>query len=123
LVEAMLREARDRADFRGATTQAMAIASLRATVEDTLSHEGEDLPVVRGVLAQNGKLAAMYPGDLPEDPSHVLNPARSGEKQWLDGEYDVMRFDPPKLTLKPGEGPPHIRMDRAAEFLLGEHLT
>lgn len=122
LVEAMLRDARDRANFSGATTQAMAIASLRATVEDRLDHEGQDLPIVRGHLQATGKLAAMYPGDLPEDPDHVLNPARQGAEKWLDGDYRVMRFNPPQLTLKPGDGPPHIRLDRAAEFLLGDKL-
>jgi predicted YcjX-like family ATPase len=40
----------------------------------------------------------------------------------LDGEYQVMNFAPAKLTLKPGEGPPHIRLDRAIEFLVGDKL-
>mgnify|MGYP006208295331 CR=1 FL=1 len=26
------------------------------------------------------------------------------------------------MALKPGEGPPHIRLDRAAEFLIGDRL-
>jgi len=26
------------------------------------------------------------------------------------------------VALKPGEGPPHIRLDRAAEFLIGDRL-
>ena len=25
-------------------------------------------------------------------------------------------------TLEPGEGPPHIRLDRAAQFLIGDRL-
>ena len=29
---------------------------------------------------------------------------------------------PPRLTLAPGEGPPHIRLDRAAQFLIGDRL-
>ena len=33
------REARDRADFAGAETQAMAIAALRATTEETIQHD------------------------------------------------------------------------------------
>ena len=27
-----------------------------------------------------------------------------------------------ELNLKPGEGPPHIRLDRAVEFLIGDQL-
>jgi predicted YcjX-like family ATPase len=34
----------------------------------------------------------------------------------------VMNFAPAPLTLQPGEGPPHIRLDRAAQFLFGDKL-
>jgi predicted YcjX-like family ATPase len=33
-----------------------------------------------------------------------------------------MNFAPAPLRLKPGEGPPHIRLDRAAQFLIGDRL-
>ncbi|SDE38694.1 YcjX family protein [Limimaricola pyoseonensis] len=122
ITEALLREARDRADFAGARTQAMAIAALRTTVEDRISHGGEEIDVVRGKLLASGRQAALNAGALPEDPSHLLAPARAGAENWLDGDYSVMDFAPARLTLKPGEGPPHIRLDRAAEFLLGDRL-
>lgn len=121
IMEALVRDAKDRADFAGAGTAAMSIASLRATVEETLDHDGERLDCVRGLTA-SGKQAAFFPGDLPEDPAHILAPARKGAEKWLDGDYEIMRFDPAPLTLKPGEGPPHIRLDRAAEFLIGDKL-
>ncbi len=123
IMEALLRDARDRADFAGAKTQAMAIAALRATVEETRSHNGKELDLVRGTLLETGKQAAFHPGELPEDPGHLLAPARKGAEAWLDADYEVMRFAPAHLTLKPGEGPPHIRLDRAAEFLLGDKLA
>ncbi|NDR55099.1 YcjX family protein [Aliiruegeria sabulilitoris] len=121
IMEAMLRQARDRADFAGARTNAMAIAALRATVEETRTVEGRELGMVRGRL-ESGKEAVLYPGTLPEDPSRLLVPAREGAERWLDGDYSVMRFAPAPGTLKPGEGPPHIRLDRAAEFLFGDRL-
>ncbi|MFV1878460.1 YcjX family protein [Nioella sp.] len=123
IMEALLRDARDRADFAGAKTQAMALAALRATVEETRTHNGKELDLVRGTLLDSGKQAAFHPGELPEDPGHLLAPARKGETAWLDADYSVMRFAPAELTLKPGEGPPHIRLDRAAEFLLGDKLA
>jgi hypothetical protein len=51
-----------------------------------------------------------------------LAPAREGAEAWLDADYEVMSFAPAALTLKPGEGPPHIRLDRAAQFLIGDRL-
>jgi predicted YcjX-like family ATPase len=122
IMEALIRDARDRARFAGAETQAMALASLRATTEQTINHGGRNLDCVRGTLLETGKQAAFFPGNLPDDPSHLLGPARDGATGWLDQDYQVMNFAPAQLTLKPGNGPPHIRLDRAAQFLLGDKL-
>ncbi len=122
IMAALTRGARDRAQFAGAETAAMAIAALRATTEEVRPHAGRDLPCVRGRLLRDGRQAAFYPGDLPEDPARLLGPAREGAETWLDAEYEVMRFAPARLTLAPGDGPPHIRLDRAAQFLFGDRL-
>ncbi|MEX0311924.1 MAG: YcjX family protein [Tateyamaria sp.] len=122
IMEALTRDARDRARFAGAETNALAIAALRATTEETVQHDGQSLDVVRGTLLDSGKQAAFYPGALPDDPSHILSPAKAGAEAWLDAEYQVMRFAPAPLTLRPGDGPPHIRLDRAAQFLIGDKL-
>ncbi|WP_439153831.1 YcjX family protein [Yoonia sp.] len=122
ITQALLREARDRADFAGAQTAAMSIAALRTTVEDTVTHRDGPLDVVRGRLLDSGKQAAFYPGKLPDDPAHLLTPARDGAEKWLNADYSVMNFAPAPLTLRPGDGPPHIRLDKAAQFLIGDKL-
>ena len=122
ITQALLRDAKDRADFSGATTQAMSIASLRTTVEETVDHRDGPLNVVRGRLLDGGKQAAFYPGKLPGDPAHLLGPARAGADAWLEDDYAIMRFAPAPLSLKPGDGPPHIRLDKAAQFLIGDKL-
>lgn len=121
IMEALVRDAKDRADFAGAQTAAMSIAALRATVEETLQHDGAALDCVRGTLL-DGRSAAFHAGALPEDPARLLNPARDGAEHWLDGDFGNMQFAPAVLRLKPGEGPPHIRLDRATEFLIGDKL-
>ncbi|MEP5806833.1 MAG: YcjX family protein, partial [Roseobacter sp.] len=122
IMEALLRDARDKARFAGADTTAISLASLRATTEDSVTHEGQTLDVVRGQLLDSGKQAAFYPGDLPADPLQLLNPAREGAENWLNADYRVMNFAPSVLSLRPGDGPPHIRLDKAAQFLLGDRL-
>lgn len=122
IMEALVREAKDRADFAGAETAAMALAGLRVTVEETIERDGQRLPAVKGRLASTGKPAVMYPGTLPADPARLLSPARQGAERWLDADYQVMSFLPSRITRRPGEGPPHIRLDRAAEFLIGDRL-
>ena len=122
LTSALVEEARARVDFSGAKTHAMSIAALRTTSEELRTHGGHELGVVRGHLLDTGKEAALYPGLLPANPDQLLNPARSGAQTWLDAEYNIMRFQPAPNSLRPGAGPPHIRMDRAAEFLLADRL-
>ncbi|MQQ09292.1 YcjX family protein [Epibacterium sp. SM1979] len=122
IIDALTRDARDRAQFVGAETAALSLASLRTTTEELRSHNGQDLPCVRGRLLNSGKSAAFYPGALPQDPTQLLAPARQGAESWLDGEFQAMAFAPAALSLKPGDGPPHIRLDRAAEFLIGDRL-
>ncbi len=122
ITEGLLAEARARADFAGAETAAMSLAGLRATVEERVERDGQSLPAVRGRLLATGKTAVMYPGALPGDPARILSPAREGAERWLDAEFGLMGFAPARITLKPGEGPPHIRLDRAVEFLIGDRL-
>jgi predicted YcjX-like family ATPase len=122
ITEALLSDARRRADFSGAQTMALSLAALRTTVEDTLQRDGAPLDVVRGRLLSTGRQAAMHAGDLPEDPARILAPAREGAEGWLGAEYGLMAFAPARMVLRPGEGPPHIRLDRAAEFLIGDRL-
>jgi uncharacterized protein len=122
IMVALLRQSRDRADFAGAKTDAMALAALRATVEEQHSRNGQTLDCVRGRLLDSGRQAAFFAGDLPEDPMQLIGPAREGAARWLDADYEIMRFAPAALTRKPGDGLPHIRLDAAAEFLLGDIL-
>jgi len=122
IMAALMREAKDRADFAGAHTAAMSIAALRATVEETVRHDGAMLDCVRGRLIDTGREAAFYPGDLPENPGQLLSSARAGDERWLDADYGAMNFTPNAAGLRPGGGLPHIRLDKALEFLIGDRL-
>ena len=122
IMDALLRQAMDRADFKGATTNSLSLASLRTTVEEVITHDGKTLDAVRGHLLETGKEAVMYAGELPDDPTELLQSVREGAQDWLADDYAVMRFSPAKIALKSGDGPPHIRLDRAAEFLFGDKL-
>ncbi|MFE3839042.1 YcjX family protein [Pseudogemmobacter sonorensis] len=122
ITAALVAEARGRAEFAGAGVSAMSLAGLRATVEEEVERDGIRLPAVKGRLLTTGRTAVMYPGQLPSDPSRILSPARGGAENWLDAEYGLMAFAPARMTLRPGGGLPHIRLDRAVEFLIGDLL-
>lgn len=122
ILKAMIKDAEQRAAFAGAQVMALALASLRTTVEETVDRNGVSLDLVRGRLTATGKQAAMFAGELPEDPARLISPARDGAEHWLDADYELMTFAPARITRRPGEGLPHIRLDRAAEFLFGDKL-
>ena len=87
-----------------------------------MTRGGREIDVVRGRSLDGGAEIALFPGDLPDDPAAILAPARHGAPDWQDAAYRVTRFAPPKL-LGSGGGLPHIRLDRAAEFLIGDRLA
>ena len=139
-LESILRLVADkaiaRASFAGAEVRVMALAALRATREAEAKSGRQRLPCIVGVPLPGerlgGKLydgrteAAVFPGDLPEDPASLLTqaaPAAGG----TDASIHFLRFRPPRITLETpsGEEPalPHIRLDRAIEFLLGDRLA
>lgn len=119
-MQALVKQASERARFAGAETAALSIASLRATTEEERKHEGKVLNMVRGRLLDSGKQAAFFPGELPEDPARLLAPGAGAG--WPEVDFQAMSFAPAPLTLRPGDGPPHIRLDRAAQLLFGDRL-
>ena len=123
LAEALLREARDRAEFAGAETAAMAIAvpadhrrgpgGARRRRRWTWCAGGSSARAAGG--AASGR-PARGPGAPPRPR------ARRGPRTGRSRTTRCADFAPAPLTLRPGEGPPHIRLDKAAEFLIGDAL-
>ena len=127
LAEAMLAEASRRAEWDGAATSSLAIAAIRATSEQEVTQRGRLLQLVRGRRLDTGREAAIFPGELPEDPRTVLataDAALPGEAppDWPGRDFAALRFAPPDWQAERDEGPPHIRLDTALDFLIGDKL-
>jgi uncharacterized protein len=122
ILRTLIDEAAIRAGATGAAYEVAAIAAIRATREATIKQKGEDLSCIVGTPEHSEliasttfdgtKEAAIFPGDLPKDPQAALD--RS-----LEGKLKFVKFRPP--LLKDGTFP-HIRLDKAVEFLLGDRL-
>ena len=136
----MTERAIERAKFAGALVDVVALASVRATREAMIEQGGEKLPSIIGTPmageATGGETfdgeteTAVFPGDLPTDLDAIVN-ANDDAFQGLasstygDADYRFLRFRPPKLAYQSGQVPalPHIRLDRALQFLLGDRLA
>ena len=133
ILNLLVKRASERTQYSGADAEVIAMAAVRATKEGVVEDGGETFPVILGEPIKgesidgrkfDGKTqTAVFPGDLPDDPSVLLDEA-SGEN--LAGELRFVRFRPPKLETT-AEGLtlslPHIRLDRALEYLLGDQLA
>ncbi len=97
---------------------------------------GHDLPVIVGTPMAGETIAgerfdgqrktAIFPGDLPEDPEGLFDRIVSGEAGGTLPEVNVVRFRPPHLEETGGGiklSVPHIRLDRAMQFLFGDRLA
>jgi predicted YcjX-like family ATPase len=127
LVEAMLAEAANRAAFQGAAVRAVALAAIRATVEQEITQGGERVALVRGHRLPDRKPAAVFPGELPDDVAATLAAAATAlpgdtPTGWPDAAYAAVKFAPPRWRGEAGDGPPHIRLDAALEYLIGDKL-
>ncbi|MGD9740696.1 MAG: YcjX family protein [Bauldia sp.] len=129
----------ERVSIEGAGIEAVALASVRATKEGTVVQSGERLPSIIGTPLKgetlNGETfdgateVALFPGDLPDDPAVVfeaVDAEETGKKRKRAAPVRFMRFRPPPLE-RTAEGLtlslPHIRLDRALEYLLGDRLA
>lgn len=137
-LQAIVRQITDRAikraDFSGAKVDVLAMAAVRATREGTVKQGRETLPVIIGTpLAGetigeetfDGKTeTAVFPGDLPENARDVF--ASEPGAPTTEASLRFVRFSPPRLE-RTAEGVtlslPHIRLDRALQFLLGDRLA
>lgn len=130
-LEALLKRLTDRAirraEFAGSRVDSVALASLRATRETTVTRKGRSLPCIVGTPIAGERAGAetfdgsedvaVFPGELPADPAALF----AGPEAFRGEDYRFVRFLPPKAD--PTQPLPHIRLDRAVEFLIGDRLA
>jgi uncharacterized protein len=131
----IVERAIERAKFSGTEIEIIALASVRATREGSLTQHGERLPAIIGTPLPGETVdgrtfdgqseIAMFPGDLPTDPLAIFDRG-SENSDGLATDLRFVRFRPPQLE-RTAEGLllslPHIRLDRALEFLIGDRLS
>jgi predicted YcjX-like family ATPase len=122
----LVAQAARRAKFAGAQTKSVALAAIRATRESVVEDGGVKHEVIvgtpqagevlDGVCYDGSTEVALFPGDLPADPDRLLSQPLA---------LNFLRFQPPGRLEKNAEGNvvlPHIRFDRAIDFLIGDWL-
>ncbi|MCY4359082.1 MAG: YcjX family protein, partial [Cyanobacteria bacterium MAG APA_bin_95] len=97
-------------------------AALRVTQEHICIKDNKKYYGVCGYLSDKDgsrKRWYEYSGELP-DIGKLLEEARKGEQKWRSGSMSFPEFLPKPRSR--GQPLPHIRLDKALEFLIGDLL-
>ena len=130
----LVDRAQARADEAGARISFAALAALRTTedVERTMRDGSPAMECIRGVPVDGESLdgkpldparpLTVFPGDLPDDPIDAFDP-----EVVVPGSLHFVRFRPQITTADGGVDSsvrwPHVGLDRAIAFLIGDRLA
>lgn len=113
LLEALLAEPIKDLRFADIPVKALSLASIRATRAHEVEHRGQRTPALRGTTL-DGEETLVFPGEVPGQlPRHDF---------WARQGFAFHAFRPLSREIR-GEGLPHIRLDAALDWLIGDKLT
>ena len=105
---------RDPAGPLDAATSVHAVAAIRCTEDDVATLEGRPVGAVRGVLLDGGRVARVYPGEVPL--------RRPDAAFWNHAFFEMPVFQPPRLSTDGAAGIPHLGLDALLAALIGDLL-
>ncbi|MBB3330340.1 hypothetical protein BDK63_001197 [Halomonas campaniensis] len=111
LLEALLAEPLKDLRFASVPVRALSLASIRASEAREVEHRGQRSPALRGT-SLDGEPLLLFPGEVPDRLPDADFWARQG--------FHFPAFRP--LPLE-GGALPHIRLDAALDWLIGDKLT
>ncbi len=114
LLRQMVARPANDAAFSGVEVKTQALASLRCTRTVVREHDGRRLSFVQGIPKGRDKETLLFPGEIPET---IPDPG-----EWDANRFHFLDFEPRRPPDAETATPPHIRLDHALEFLLGDKL-
>jgi uncharacterized protein len=104
-----------RAEQAHARVTATALASIRCTEDGTDVIDGRKVDVVIGLPQGSARRIRFFPGIVP-----VTAPPKGF---WGERFTEFPVFQPPRIETAAADGIPHINLDKALDFLLGDALA
>ena len=97
-----------------ARTDVIALASVISTEDDMAEIDGHRVQVVVGKPVGSDTRSKFFVGNVPAKPPRPQN--------WDKPFLDIPKFEPPAIDVSPTDGIPHINLDLALEYLIGDQL-
>ena len=115
LLNRIVSKPANEAVFQGVEVKTMALSSVTCTQTVVREHEGRRLSFVQGIPKGRQEEILLFPGEIPESLPRA--------EDWDANRFNFMEFEPPSLPDPDTASLPHIRLDQAFQFLLGDKVT
>ncbi len=113
LLNKMVYKKRHELHYQSVDVKTLAIASIRTTDVGKSRYQNKDINVIKGQRAADDKVITVFPGSVPSEIPK--------DDYWQANTFNFIEFSP-RVPLRDHQALPHIRMDQALEFLLGDKM-
>jgi hypothetical protein len=112
LLRAMMADDAGRLPIAGVEADFAALSAVKCTANRRVLYQGQQITVLEGVIKGHGDVEQLFPGEIPE---HLPT-----TEDWASERFRFYDFQPPSLERDRGRGIPHIHLDKALQFLIGD---
>jgi len=112
LLRAMMADDAGRLPVADVETDFAALSAVKCTANKRVLYQGQQITVLEGTIKGHDTLEELFPGEIPE---HLPT-----AEDWASERFRFYDFQPPSLDRDRGRGIPHIHLDKALQFLIGD---
>jgi predicted YcjX-like family ATPase len=114
LLNQLVHQAKETLKYDDIDMKTLALASVQASKSGKSQYQGKMVPVIQGRCLADDKVITLFPGTVPEKLPN--------KSDWPAAGFNFLSFAP-LTTVANHEALPHIRMDQAMQFLLGDKMS
>jgi predicted YcjX-like family ATPase len=112
LLRAMMADDAGRLPMGTVESEFAALSAVKCTANRRVLYQGQQITVLEGVIEEHGAVEQLFPGEIPE---HLPT-----AEDWASERFRFYDFQPPSLERDRRRGIPHIHLDKALQFLVGD---
>ncbi len=112
LLRAMLADDAGRLPMDTVESEFAALSAVKCTANRRVFYKGQQITVLEGVIKGRSDPEQLFPGEIPE---HLPT-----ADDWASERFRFYDFQPPPLARDTDRGIPHIHLDKALQFLVGD---
>ena len=112
LLRAMIADDAGRLPIGDVETDFAALSAVKCTANKRVLYQGQQITVLEGIIKGHGAPEELFPGEIPE---HLPT-----AEDWASERFRFYDFQPPSLDRDRSRGIPHIHLDKALQFLIGD---